>query len=134
MTVGGKDSDRLSPEQVEQLRNSIMTERNLQIVVEECLRSRDWFVYHSPDSRGSEPGLLDIVAVRPPRVLFVELKSQEGKLDRRERWTMRSKRKTRRRLPTQAQWFERLKKCPGVETYLWRPSDWFAGKVEEVAE
>ena len=105
-----------------------MSEKDLQAAVEELFRMKGWFVYHAPDSRGSEPGLLDVVAVRPPRVLFAELKSQNGKLDTREHWTWR------RRLPTQAEWYERLSQCPGVETHLFRPSDWYSGRIEEVAE
>jgi len=45
--------------------------------------------------------------VRPPRVLFIELKSETGK-----------------ETEFQKHWRELAEKCPGVETYLWRPSGW----------
>ena len=58
-------------------------------------------------------GFPDIVAVRPPtpRLLFIELKSEKGKLS----------------IP-QVEWLELLKQCKGVEVYCWKPS-----QFEEIA-
>jgi len=66
----------------------------------------NWTCYHTFDSRFSAAGFPDIVAVKPPRVLFIELKTATGK-------------------PTAAQqaWLDALTACAAVETYLWRPSD-----------
>lgn len=57
-------------------------------------------------------GFPDLVLVRPPRVLFAELKAERGK-------------------PTQAQitWLDELTAASTVESYLWRPSSW-----DEIAE
>lgn len=52
-------------------------------------------------------GLPDLLLVRPPRVLFVELKAERKRPDR-----------------AQADWLAVLARCPGVEAYCWRPSDW----------
>jgi len=66
-----------------------------------------WVVWHTLDSTGTRAGELDLRMIRPPRVIFAELKSQHGRV----------------RLE-QAQTIALLEHCPGVEAYLWRPSDW----------
>ena len=130
--VYGHDIDDFV-EDVDSLRNDSMSEAELQAVVEGLFRSQGWLVYHSVDSRGTEPGLLDIVAVRPPRVLFLELKSSKGILDTHVRYTKGTRNRPARRLPTQREWYEALKECPGVETYLCSPSDWFDGTIDRIA-
>ena len=64
-----------------------------------------WRVYHPFLSTWSEKGYPDITLVRPPRLIFAELKQENGKLSE-----------------SQAEWAELLKACPGVEYYLWKPS------------
>jgi hypothetical protein len=44
---------------------------------------------------------------RPPRLLSVELKREDGELT-----------------TEQANWIHWLEQCPGVEVFCWRPSDW----------
>jgi VRR-NUC domain len=66
-----------------------------------------WLTYHTLDSRGSEPGFPDLVLVRPPRLLFAELKTQTGRVSQAQR-----------------RWLHLLGQCPGVEVHLWRPGDW----------
>ena len=68
-----------------------------------------WLCYHTHDSRRSEPGFPDIVMVRPPSVLFAELKTDTGRVT-----------------PAQRMWLEALGRCPGIEAYVWRPSDFDA--------
>ncbi len=71
-------------------------------------RLRGWKAIHHPDSRRvTEPGLPDLILVRPPRLVMVELKSASGVLR-----------------PAQINMLAALKLCPGVETCLWRPADW----------
>jgi hypothetical protein len=65
-----------------------------------------WEHYHAWVSVRSAPGFPDCVLVRPPRALFVELKSEKGKTT-----------------PAQDQWLELLAGCPGVEVFVWKPSD-----------
>ena len=129
-TRSGLSVDLVESDDIDALRADSMTEAELQETIEDFLRSRGWLVYHAVTAQGSEPGLLDIVAVRPPRVLFLELKSSKGRLDTRVRYT----RKGRRRLPTQREWFTALSECPGVETYLVSPKDWFSGRVDEIED
>jgi hypothetical protein len=65
--------------------------------------------YHTHDSRHSASGFPDLVLVRVPRVVFAELKADDAP----------------RRLPlAQASWIAALERCPGCETYIWRPRDW----------
>ena len=66
-----------------------------------------WRLYHTFDSRRSAAGFPDLVLVKPPRVVFAELKREKGKIT-----------------VAQHMWFHDLDECPGVEVYIWRPSDW----------
>jgi ribosomal protein L37E len=71
-----------------------------------------WRAYHTHDSRRSAAGFPDLVLVRPPRVIFAELKTRTGRAS-----------------PAQLDWLQLLRDCPGVETYLWRPADWDTGEI-----
>jgi hypothetical protein len=83
------------------------TEEGFQDAVVQLARLHGWLMYHTHDSRHSPEGFPDLVLVRPPDLLFVELKTATGTL-------------------TQAQkdWLCTLGDCPGVEVHVWRPSDW----------
>ena len=75
-----------------------------------------WLAYHTHDSRKSEMGFPDLCLARAAsatsqgrqgRLIFAELKSQQGKVTRE-----------------QAVWLDVLRHTvPGIEVYLWRPSD-----------
>ncbi len=65
-----------------------------------------WRTYHTHDSRRSAKGFPDLCLVRPPEIVFAELKSEGGKLR-----------------PEQREWLEVLSRCEGVEARLWRPGD-----------
>lgn len=60
-------------------------------------------------------GYPDLTLCRAPRIVFVELKSETGKLT-----------------DQQARWTAGLEACPHVEVYVWRPRHWTSGKVEEL--
>ena len=81
-------------------------ETDFQRTVTEMAERFGWLVYHTYDSRRSAPGFPDLVLVRPPRVLFAELKSEHGRVT----------------TPQEA-WLKALGACDGVEAHLWRPSD-----------
>lgn len=68
-----------------------------------------WEVWHQLDSIGTRAGLPDLIMVRPPRVVFAELKSEHGRLSAQQKVAL-----------------ELLERCTGVEMYVWRPRDWDA--------
>ncbi len=82
-----------------------LSERDWQRIVSHWAREFGWLEYHTLNSWGSRPGVPDLVLVRPPRLMFVELKSDKGKLK-----------------PQQEEWLENIRAC-GVEAWVWRPSD-----------
>jgi hypothetical protein len=64
-----------------------------------------WRIYHTHDSRRSEPGFPDVVAVHRDRgFLVAELKSEKGRLSREQELWLSA--------------FEEV----GVETHVWRPA------------
>ena len=83
-----------------------ITEAQFQRQVVEVAHLFGWTVYHPQLSKWSERGWPDLAMVRPPRLLFAELKRENGKTTEH-----------------QDKWLALLGACPGVETYLWRPSD-----------
>ena len=87
--------------------HKLTTERELQDKVIELAHVTGWLTYHTYDSRRSERGFPDLVLVRPPRMVVAELKAERGHLT-----------------DDQAVWMRALGECPGVEAYVWRPSDW----------
>jgi hypothetical protein len=103
------------------------TEKQFMTAVVEYAELNRWLVYHTFDSRRSNPGFPDLVMVhrgesdtvpRRCRLIFAELKTQRGRTSL-----------------AQAEWLEALGrvaavggaffgKTPRLEVYLWRPSDW----------
>jgi len=89
-------------------------QRALELVRESEVQSRirqtalrcGWKYYHTYDSRRSERGFPDTVLCKPPRLIFAECKTEEGKVEDEQR-----------------EWLEILSEIPGVECYIWRPSD-----------
>lgn len=82
-----------------------VTERAFQAQVISMAKMLGWMVYHTHDSRRSEPGFPDLVLVRE-RIIYAELKTDKG-----------------RQSPEQLIWLSKLNQA-GAETYLWRPRDW----------
>jgi len=97
-------------------RAALISEKELQQAIIDYAKMRGWRVYHTYDSRKSEPGYPDLHLVRGPRSIFVELK-KEGKKPTVE----------------QVAWLEALREA-GHETYVWYPEDWLGGEVEEVLD
>jgi hypothetical protein len=71
-----------------------------------------WLCYHVWNSRHSPAGFPDEVMVRPPRLVFAELKIPPDK-------------------PTVAQdvWLNTLAQLPGSEVFVWEPDEF-----EEIIE
>ncbi len=83
-----------------------LTERDFQRQVLDLAGILGWTIYHPMLSKWSERGWPDLSMVRPPRFIVAELKRETGKTS-----------------PDQDRWLEMLGSCPGIEVYLWRPSD-----------
>ena len=88
-----------------------MTEAQLQAAVIEAAQLFGWRIYHTFDSRRSNAGFPDLVLVRPPEMLFVELKSEKGRVR-----------------PEQKAWIDDLI-AVGNEVLVWRPVDWTNGMI-----
>jgi hypothetical protein len=94
------------------------SEADFQAVVVETARLSGWRVAHFRPARTKDgswktpvtadgAGWPDLCLVRPPRIIFAELKSESGQLR-----------------PNQTEWLDVLRLLPQVEVFLWRPSDW----------
>jgi len=81
-----------------------MSEAELQSSVMESMMWMGWKVYHTHDSRRSNPGYPDLTAVKGSRHMFVEFKSEKGKVK-----------------PSQIEWLNALARAHD-EVYLVRPS------------
>lgn len=89
---------------VQALADAAMTdEAAFQVRVVELATRHGWRAYHTHDSRRSEPGFPDLVLVRPPRVLIVELKVGRRQLTR-----------------DQAEWMRLLERCTEVSAFTLR--------------
>lgn len=82
-----------------------ITEKQFQNKITALCRYLGLKVYHTFDSRRSDPGFPDLVIVGRGGVIFAELKSAKGKVTF-----------------AQQDWLTRLAKA-GQRTYLWRPED-----------
>lgn len=90
----------------------IVDENTFQSAVEAIARRNGWLVYHTRDSRKSAAGFPDLCMVRLSRLVFAELKSEDGVVS-----------------AAQQTWLDALEPL-AVECYLWRPSAW--PKIVEV--
>lgn len=96
---------------------SLITEAKMRDSILSAARELGWLAYATHDSRRSEPGFPDLVLVKPPRVIFAELKTEKGRI-RKGKWN----RGKTRWLPGQDDWLNALLECPGVEPCLVRPA------------
>ncbi len=89
-----------------------MTEKEFGRQVEELARLSGWTYYHTWNSQNSVAGFPDYVFMKPPRIIYAELKSEKGKVTRAQEYMLLT-----------------LNQC-NQTTYIWRPSDW--NDIEEV--
>ena len=82
-----------------------MTEAQVQAAVRGYAEILGWTVFLTWKSLHSPKGELDLRLIKPPRVVFIECKTEKGKLT-----------------PEQKRTWNLLRQCPGVEVYVVRPS------------
>lgn len=87
--------------------DSAVSERQFQDAIVELATRLGWMWYHVPDSRRCPAGFPDLVLCRPPVLLFVECKTDRGRIR-----------------PEQHEWLAALHGCDGVQVRVWRPRDW----------
>ena len=95
-------------------------ETQLQADVEGRLKLLGWRWYHTRDSRRSNAGFPDIVAIRGQRLLFIELKG----IDAQGRLGTVTK--------EQEAWHKDLSEIPSVEMYVWGPQHWDNNTIERM--
>jgi VRR-NUC domain len=87
-----------------------LTEKEWQAQLVELARLYGWRCYHTLRSQGSEAGFPDLVLVRPPQLVFAELKTDKGRLS-----------------PAQKEWLADLEQVSAgaidVAADVWRPAD-----------
>ncbi len=86
---------------------SNLSEKQFMAQVAELFRLQGFLVFHTHDSRRSEPGYPDLAMVKEKtgRLVYAELKVAKN-----------------RPTPAQEMWLAALKKS-GVEVYVWYPED-----------
>ena len=82
-----------------------MLEAEFQAQVRQLCTIRGLLVYHTHDSRRSDAGFPDLTIVGSKRMLFRELKKEDGRVS-----------------PMQQYWIDRLNDV-GQDAGVWRPSD-----------
>lgn len=87
--------------------DTAVSEAAFQAAVIDMAKLYGWHVAVTWDSRHSPFGEPDLRLMRPPRYVLLELKKQDGQ-------------------PTEHQYFylEAASRCPGIEAWLVKPSDW----------
>lgn len=111
-----KAKNKRAAKKAERKKKETMSIRDAEITNEKDFTSRliyeahlaGWdLAYHTFDSRHSAKGFPDLVLLRPPRIIFAELKMNKRKLS-----------------PSQEEWIAQLKEVPTIEAYVWRyPAD-----------
>lgn len=91
-----------------------MRERDFSQQVVTLAQRLNWEVYRTWLSIRSPAGFPDLVLVRPPRVIFAELKMPRGRLSAPQR-----------------RWLRTLASCPPAEAYIWR---WEEGILDAIRD
>ena len=90
---------------------SYMNEKAFQAIVITTARENGWLVYHTYDSQKSAPGYPDICMIKDGFIMFVELKTDKGKVTTAQR-----------------QWIEQFIRhqhhCKNFIIEIWRPHIW----------
>ena len=88
-------------------------EQSFQHKVQELGRAYGWQDWHVLRSKGMRAGFPDLVLMRPPELIWIELKAKKGKVT-----------------PAQAQMHDDLR-ASGQRIYLWYDTDEVWGEIQE---
>ena len=92
---------------VEETRLRAILEKDFQAQIVELAALAGWrLIYHTHDSRRSNPGFPDLVMMRPPEIIVLEVKREKGRLT-----------------AEQGEWIDGFRAC-GIEAHVVRPSEW----------
>lgn len=109
------DAGRAGIAEARRVLNTAVPERELQRAVVDLAVLKGYRVFHDFDSRRNAAGLPDLLLLKPPRLVFAELKKVGGRVG-----------------AAQGEWLDELGRCTSVEAHLWFPDDWSSGRVQEV--
>lgn len=82
------------------------TEKDVERFVKDAARQFGWLRYHTHRSDFSPAGFPDETLIRPPRLIFAELKGTGKQPSDKQRV-----------------WLDLLADIPGIEVFVWRPDD-----------
>lgn len=86
--------------------NLAVSEADFQRTITDMLDAGRYLWFHDHDSRRNRAGLPDIIAVKAPRLIFIECKTSKGIVS-----------------GPQQEWLDELARCTSVEAHLFRPDD-----------
>ena len=89
------------------MKGEMITEKQFASQIEGLFKLFGWKYYHTWNSWHSVKGFPDYVAIRGDRLLFIELKSEKGKLTE-----------------AQKEWYISLSEVDDIEVYDWKPHQW----------
>lgn len=84
----------------------MIKEKEFQQSIIDLAKATGWYVYHTYDSRRCTPGFPDLVLIKPPTLLFREIKTETGRLT-----------------DAQKKWLSMLDES-GLNASIWRPTNW----------
>ena len=100
-------------EEPQALFDSKMSEKAYQDQIVQLAKANNWLVYHTYDSRRSEPGFPDLIMVKGRRLIAIEVK-KEGK----------------KTTPAQDMWISAMNLVVSTSAWVARPSDWEDVKLD----
>ena len=96
----------LPPSAFDQVSGTV-SEQAYMSTIQQAAEIYGWYQYHTHDSRRSTPGFPDLVLIKPPKVIFLEVKREKARLS-----------------VAQADVLAMLWGCNEVQAAVVRPSDW----------
>jgi hypothetical protein len=100
-----------------------MSEKEFQAQVVQLATYYGWRVYHTHDSRRSAAGFPDLVLVRPPELIFAELKTEKGRIRPEQADWLADLEAVAQRLAVENVRLSTQPRVRALDVCLWRPSD-----------